>query len=285
MRYPVLFLVPALFLYIIFFVYPTASGFFYAFTDWNSASNEIHFVGLSQFTEVLKNPNFGISVSNTLVYSITITIVKNIFAIALAVALNTAIRSKNSLRAVFFSPAILNIVAMGLIFQGLLNPYTGFVNNTLRALGLEFLALGWIGDPRLSIHCTSFMEIWRATGIAMAIYIAGLQSISPEYYEAARIDGANGWQKFKRITIPLLMPSITINVLLCLIYGFRMFEVIYFLTKGGPGSSSEVMMTLAYKYMGMGLFGYSAAINMLLVVFIIVVSVPILHFMRMGEVD
>jgi len=149
---------------------------------------------------------------------------------------------------------------------------------------LDFLALGWIGDPKLAIHCTSLMEIWRATGISMAIYLAGLQTISKDYYEASTIDGASGWKKFTKITLPLLMPAITINIMLCLIYGFRMFEVIYFLTQGGPGTSSEVMMTLVYKYMGMGLYGYGAAINMILVIFIVAVTIPILIFMIRKEV-
>lgn len=284
-KYPISFILPALTIYVVFFVYPTLAGFYYSFTDWNASSTQINFIGLQQFREVFKNPDLSNAMWNTIIYSITITIFKNVFGIILAVALTTSLKSKDTLRAIFFSPAILNVVAMGLIFQGLLNPFTGFVNNTLRAVGLDFLALGWIGDPTLAIYCTSMMEIWRATGIAMAIYIAGLQTIPKDYYEASTIDGANGWQKFTKITLPLLMPAITINVLLCLIYGFRMFEVIYFLTQGGPGSSSEVMMTLAYKYMGLGTYGYSAAINMILVVFIILVSTPILWYMRSREVE
>jgi len=284
-RYPLTFVFPALLLYVIFFVGPTLAGFYFSFTDWNATNPDIHFIGFKQFVEVFKNPDLSIAIRNTFIFSITVTVVKNILAILLAVALNNKMKTRDLLRAVFFSPAILNIVAMGLIFQGLLNPYTGFVNNTLRSLGLDFLALGWIGDPVLSIHCTSMMEIWRATGISMAIYIAGLQTISKDYYEASTIDGANGWQRFTRITLPLLMPAITINVLLCLISGFRMFEVIYFLTQGGPGSSSEVIMTLAYKYMSMGVYGYSAAINMILVLFILLVSIPILKFMTSREVE
>lgn len=285
LRYPVTFIAPALLVYFVFFVLPTISGFYFSFTDWNAMSNQIKFVGLKQFIEVMKNPDLGIAAWNTLIYSITITVVKNIFAIALAVVLVAKIRTKSILRAVYFSPAILNVVAMGLIFQGLLNPYTGFVNNTLRSLCMNFMALGWIADPKLAIHSASIMEIWRATGIAMAIYIAGLQTIPKDYYEASTIDGANEWQKFTKITLPLLMPAITINLILCLIYGLRMFEVIYFLTQGGPGTSSEVLMTLIYKYMGMGMYGYSAAFNMLLVVFIIIISIPILLYMKSKEVD
>ena len=279
-HYPVTFLLPALAIYLIFFIYPTISGFYYALTNWNSRSIEIKYLGISQFFEVLKNPTILLAFKNTLIYSFTITIVKNIFALLLALALNAKIRSRSVLRAVYFAPAILNLVAMGLVFQGLMNPNTGFFNTALRALHLDFLVNGWITNPNLSIHCTSLMEIWRATGISMAIYLAGLQAIPTDYYEAATLDGAHGWKKFWHITFPLLAPSVTINVILCLIYGFRMFEVIYYLTGGGPGDSSQVMQTLAYKYMGQGMYGYSAAITVILVVFILIVTIPLLSLLR-----
>jgi len=280
------FILPGIALYLVFFLVPTFNGFFYSMTDFSSNKGDvITFIGFKQYTEVWKNPDLGIALRNTVVYSITITVVKNILGIALALALNEKIRSKSALRAVYFSPAILNVVAMGLIFKGLLDPYNGFVNNTLRSLGLDFFAVGWIADPQWSIHSVSLMEIWRATGIAMAIYLAGLQAIPKDYYEAALIDGAGFWQKFKNITLPLLGPAITVNVLLCLVYGFRMFEVIYFLTQGGPGSSSQVLMTLIYKYMGMGLYGYSAAMNVILVLLNCAIAIPIVLYLRKREVE
>ncbi|MGI6778550.1 MAG: carbohydrate ABC transporter permease [Acetivibrionales bacterium] len=284
-RYPLFFAVPSLLIYTTFFVLPTFSGLYYSFTNWSAVSTEINYIGFSQFIEVLKNPDLSTSLINTFIFSISTTVFKNIFGLTLAIALNMKLKSKDTLRAIYFSPAILNIVAMGLIFQGLLNPFTGFVNNFLKGVGLDFMALGWISDPKLSIYCTSMMEVWRATGISMAIYIAGLQTIPKDYYEASTIDGANAWNKLTRITLPLLMPSITINVLLSLIYGFRMFEVIYYLTQGGPGNSSQVMMTMAYKYMGEGLYGYSAAINLMLVIMIVIITIPILRYMNSKEVE
>ncbi|MEX2460262.1 MAG: sugar ABC transporter permease [Paenibacillaceae bacterium] len=284
-KYPIMFVVPALLVYVLFFVYPTISGFYYAMTDWSVSSREINFVGFQQFKDVMANPDFLNSFKNTFIYAISTTVGKNVISIFLAVLLTAGLKSRNMLRAVYFSPAILNIVAMGLIFQGLLNPYTGFLNVTLRWLGLDFLALGWISDPKLSIYVASFMEVWRATGITMAIYIAGIQNISSEFYEAANIDGASAWKKFVHITLPLLMPAITINVLLSLIYGYRMFEGVYFLTQGGPGNSSEVIMTMVYKYMGQGLYGYSTALNLILVVLIIVISLPLLSYMKKREVE
>ncbi len=279
-HYPVAFIVPALAVYLLFFFYPSLSGFYYALTNWNSRSTKITFIGFSQFLDVLRNPTILLAFKNTMIYSITITVVKCVLALLLALALNAKIKTRDALRAIYFAPAILNIVAMGLVFKGLLNPSHGFINVTLRDLGLGFMAREWLVDSRLAIYCTAFMEIWRATGISMAIFLAGLQTIPNDYFEAATIDGASGFSKFINITFPLLAPSITINVILCLIYGLRMFEVIYYLTGGGPGDASQVMQTLAYKYMGQGLFGYSAAINVMLIVFILLITIPLLKLMR-----
>ncbi|WP_309119880.1 sugar ABC transporter permease [Paenibacillus sp.] len=284
-HYPVLFVVPAIVIYAVFFIFPTISGFYYSFTDWSAVSSTINFVGIAQFIEVIKNPDFPLAMKNTFIYAIVTTTGKIVFPLAIAVLLTKGIRSRNALRAVYFSPAILNIVAVGLIFQGLLNPHTGFVNQTLRSLNLDFLAFGWIGDPTLSIFAACLMEIWRASGITMAIFIAGIQNISSEYYEAADIDGASFWEKFTRVTLPLLMPAITINVLLSVIYGARMFEGVYFLTQGGPGNSSEVMMTMVYKYMGQGLYAYSTALNLILVVLILVVAMPLLSYLKKKEIE
>lgn len=282
--YPILFVVPAFVIYAVFFIYPTVLGFYYSFTDWNATETTIRFVGLTQFAEVMRNPDFVVALKNTFLYAAVTTVGKNVIPLLLAVLLTMGMRSRNALRAVYFSPAILNIVAVGLIFQGLLNPHTGFVNNLLRSMNLDFLALGWIGDPSLSIFAACLMEIWRASGITMAIYIAGIQNISADYYEAAEIDGATVWAKFVHVTLPLLMPAITINVLLSVIYGARMFEGVYFLTRGGPGNSSEVLMTLVYKYMGQGLYGYSTALNLILVLLIILISMPLLSYLTKKEV-
>lgn len=282
--YPILFVVPAFVIYAVFFIYPTVLGFYYSFTDWNATETTIRFVGLTQFAEVMRNPDFAVALKNTFLYAAVTTVGKNVIPLLLAVLLTMGMRSRNALRAVYFSPAILNIVAVGLIFQGLLNPHTGFVNNLLRSMNLDFLALGWIGDPSLSIFAACLMEIWRASGITMAIYIAGIQNISADYYEAAEIDGATVWAKFVHVTLPLLMPAITINVLLSVIYGARMFEGVYFLTRGGPGNSSEVLMTLVYKYMGQGLYGYSTALNLILVLLIILISMPLLSYLTKKEV-
>ncbi|PYI51286.1 carbohydrate ABC transporter permease [Paenibacillus flagellatus] len=283
--YPILFAVPALIVYLVFFFYPTVLGFYYSFTDWNATGAEVRFVGVAQFAEVVRNPDFANALKNTFLYAAITTIGKNVIPLGLAVLLTMGMRSRNALRAVYFSPAILNIVAVGLIFQGLLNPHTGFVNNVLRSLNLDFLALGWIGDPSLSIYSACLMEIWRASGITMAIYIAGIQNIPSDYYEAAAIDGASAWSKFIHVTLPLLMPAVTINVLLSVIYGARMFEGIYFLTQGGPGNSSEVLMTLVYKYMGQGLYGYSTALNLILVLLIVAISMPLLSYMQKREAE
>lgn len=282
-RYPATFIIPALLVYGMFYLFPTFSGFYYSMTSWNSKSIEYHFVGLSQIVDVIKNPIMQTALKNTFIFAALTVIFENILALALAIGLNQKIKGRTALRAIFFSPAILNIVACGMVFKGLMNPNTGLFNTILRSIGLNVLANGWYTDSTMAIYSTVFMDIWRASGINMAIYLAGLQSIPRDYYEAALIDGAHGWSMFRKITLPLISKSVTVNVVLTTIGGLRIFDVVYYLTNGGPGNASQVMQTLAYTYMGKGYWGYSSAISVVLVVIILFVSIPLLLLLRNND--
>ena len=282
-KYPFLFAVPALLVYIIFFIYPSVSGFYYAFTNWNAKTIGYDFVGISQIIDVLKNPKMLTALKNTFIFAFLTTVTENVVGLALALALNQKLRTRNTLRAIYFAPAILNIVACGMVFKGLMHPDTGLFNNVLNAIGLDKLANGWYTDKHMAIYSTVIMDFWRALGVNMAISLAGLQSIPQDYYEAAKIDGAHGWGMLKNITLPLISNTMTVNIVLTTIGGMRIFDVIYYLTEGGPGYESQVMQTLAYTYMGKGLWGYSSAISMVLVILVLAVSLPLLLILRQGD--
>jgi raffinose/stachyose/melibiose transport system permease protein len=202
----------------------------------------------------------------------------------LALGLNRNIKSRNLLRAIYFFPNIMSTVALGLLFQAIMNPYDGFLNRVLTGMGVDNPPM-WIIDPKMAIWCSIIVAVWAQSGVTMAIFLAGLQSIPLEYYEAAKIDGAGAWQNFKNITWPLLRPSLTINVVLNFTTGLRGFEIVYYLTAGGPGNASHTLMTLAHKYMGDGLFAYSATINLILILLILVLGLPVILGMRKSEVE
>ena len=282
--YPCWLLLPALALYLIFAIYPTLSNAYYSLTDWSMQKSEISFVGLTQFIRILKNPKFWGALKNSAIYGGSITILKVFLGLLLALGLNRKIRSASFLRSVYFLPIIISTVAVGLIFRSLMHPTNGFLNQMLMSLGVKNPPQ-WITDPTLSIWCCVIEETWRSTGLCMAVFLSGLQSIPKDYYEAATIDGASAWQRFCAITWPLLRPTLTINVMMSLVNGLRGFEPIYYLTGGGPGTSSQTVMTLAYKYMAEGLYSYSAAINFFLIFVILLLSIPLLRMMTRKEVE
>ena len=283
LTYPATFIIPALIVYGIFYVFPTLSGFYYSLTTWSAKTVSYDFVGLRQIKDVLTNPTTRTALKNTFIFAAGTVIFENIFGLALAIALNQKLRTRSVLRAIFFAPAILNIVACGMVFKGLMNPNTGIFNSVLNTIGLGALANGWYTDHTMAIYSAVIMDFWRAFGVTMAIYLAGLQSISQDYYEAALIDGAHDWSMFRRIILPLISKTITVNIVLTTIGGLRIFDVVYYLTNGGPGYSSQVMQTMAYSYMGKGYWGYSSAISVVLVLLVLIVSIPLLIALRSND--
>lgn len=282
-KYPFMLAVPALLVYVIFFILPALSGFYYALTTWSAKSVDYKFVGLKQIADVLSNPVTLTALKNSFIFAFFTMLIENIVGLALAMALNEKLKTRTALRAIYFAPAILSVVACGLTFKGLMHPDNGIFNSFLNAIGLNCLTNGWYTDKTMAIYSAVIMDVWRAMGITMAIYLAGLQSISKDYYEAATLDGAHGWGMFTKITLPLISNTITVNVVLTTIGGLRIFDGIYYFTNGGPGNSSQVMQTMAYMYMGKGVWGYSSAVSVVLTVIVIAVSVPMLVIMRKND--
>lgn len=282
-KYPFLLAVPALLIYVIFFIYPSLSGFYYALTTWSAKSVTYKFVGLEQIKDVLSNPVTLTALKNSFIFAFCTMVVENVLGLALAMALNQKLRTRTALRAIYFAPAILSVVACGLTFKGLMHPDNGIFNGFLNAIGLSSLTNGWYTDKTMAIYSAVIMDVWRAMGITMAIYLAGLQSIPKDYYEAATLDGAHGWGMFTKITLPLISNTITVNVVLTTIGGLRIFDGIYYFTNGGPGNASQVMQTMAYQYMGKGVWGYSSAVSVVLTVIVLAVSVPMLLIMRRND--
>ena len=282
-KYPITLIVPALLVYVIFFIYPALSGFYYALTTWSAKSIDYKFVGFQQIKEVFSNPVITTALKNSFIFAGLTMLIENIFGLSLAIGLNQKLKTRTTLRAIFFSPAILSVVACGLTFKGLMHPDTGLFNGVLNSLGLNSLTNGWYTDKTMAIYSTVIMDVWRAMGVNMAIYLAGLQSISTDYYEAATLDGAHGWGMFTNITLPLISNTITVNVVLTIIGGLRIFDVVYYFTNGGPGNASQVMQTMAYQYMGKGIWGYSSAISSVLTVIVLAVSIPLLIVLRKND--
>lgn len=266
--YRVGFAVPALVLYTVLFIVPVILNFGYSLTNWNAiklTGETAKFIGLQNYAKIFGDPElFGI-ILRTIWYAFVTTIFKNLLGFALALVLNEGIKSRQALRAVFFLPSMLSPLIIGLMFGSLLMT-DGFVNQLLSTIGLDQLVHPWLTSPETAMPAAMMVDIWKQAGFNMVIYLAGLQLIDTSYYEAASIDGASSLQKLIYITIPRMIPSVIINLLLNMSAGLKTFDIIFVLTGGGPNGSTELINTMVFKQFGQKLYGLSAAYGVIVFV-------------------
>lgn len=271
-RYPLYFALPALLLYITFFIAPSIAGIGYAFTDWSSYTDEVNFVGWENFARIFSPQERYLSyIWNTLVFTVLTTVLKTVFALALALLLNDGVRRfVNFYRLMIYLPAVLPMLIVALIFRSILHPSNGLLNEVLRSVGLNSMALRWLVDPAVALFSIIGVDTWKGVGYIMVILLAGLQTIPRDYHEAASIDGANAWQRFRHITVPLLMPAIVVVSVLNILYGLRVFDIVYAMTNGGPGYATEVISTDIFKAFSMGYYGLGTAVSTVLFLVLLV---------------
>ncbi len=281
--YPFYFLIIPLVLYVGLFILPSAMGLVLSFTDWNAMNDEIHFIGLSHFKDIFTNSRYVIVIVNTLIFAAVTTVFKNVIGFSMALALNKGFKTRNLLRTIFFFPVMLSPLIIGLVFKSIYNPQYGIVNGLLRTIGLDVLAKDWLGNTATALGAVIAVEIWRLVGQNMVIYIAGLQAISEDYLEAADIDGAGRFQKLRYVIIPQMLPSITINLVLNLIAGLKVFDLVFVLTNGGPARVTEVLNTLVYKEYSSGRYGFSTALGLIMFIFTCIAAFSVLKAMSKEE--
>jgi raffinose/stachyose/melibiose transport system permease protein len=260
---------PALIFYVVLFIAPVVLNFGYALTNWNAiklTGETAKYIGLKNFRKIFQDPELFQVIVRTIWYAFVTTIFKNLLGFALALVLDRGLKSRQTLRAIFFLPSMLSPLIIGLIFGSLLMT-DGFVNQFLTLIGLGKLATPWLTTSSTALNSAMSVDIWKQTGFNMVIYLAGLQLIDANYYEAASLDGAGYFQKLVYITIPRMIPSIIINLLLDMSQGLKTFDIIYVLTGGGPNGKTELINTMVYKQFGQKLYGMSAAYGV--IVFII----------------
>lgn len=285
-RYPNWFLLPTILVFGFLFVVPTVTSFYYSLTDWNINRRVITFIGFDNFIELFSDIKFRATLGNTLTYAFSVTFTRNFLGLFLAILLNiSTLRGRNIFRTIIFLPYVIAPVVIGYLFTAIYNPSQGILNQGLRTIGLGFLAHDWLNDPNIALFSTIMTDVWRTTGFSMVIYLAGLQAIPQELYESASIDGANGYRRLANITLPLLAPSITINVVLALIGTMKVFVMILVLTNGGPGYATEVMNTYIMSTFSLGLYGSGTAANIILSLLIITIGLPVLLLLKRREIE
>jgi len=261
--YPYWLVIPAAAFIFVFYILPIGLGFVLSFTNWNIKYPTMEFVGLSNYINIWKDPEFQKALSNTLYFAGVILVVRNVFALLLALALTQKFKTANVLRSVFYLPSVLSYVVVGVIFKALFQ-MKGLVNQFLGMIAGKTVLIDWIGNADLALPTVMLLDLWVWTGFHMMLYIAGIQAISKEYYEAAIVDGANVWQRFKNITLPLLASTIRMSVVLTLCGGLRVFDSAKVLTNGGPGWASTTINLEVYKLFSQGFYARATAVELTL---------------------
>ena len=272
---PWLFALPALAVYVMFLVYPSLTSLFFSLTDWDGLSPGYNIVGLQNYVDMTKDPVIVTALKNNLIWTVVTLSVPMVLGLLLAIVLNGKVRGKPILRLIFYTPAVLPLVSIASIWGWLYNPQYGAVNEFLRLVGLDSLAQPWLGQDSTALAAIMVPAIWLRAGFPMLLYLAALQGIPEEIYEAATVDGATRWQQFWYMTMPSLKPAHYIVLALSLIDSFKVFDMIYAMTYGGPGTATQVMGTWMYAnvfqyYQA----GYGTAIAVTITVIAIGVSIP-----------
>lgn len=268
-----LFPAPALVLYIIFFAIPTIQAFQYATLEWDGFSPDAESVGTRNFANLLGNDDlFAGALVNNLKFMLVVVVFQTLFALLFALFLVRDNRSSVLLRALYFFPTILSSVSVAFIWKFVYDPNFGLINTALGAVGLDGLQSALLGDDRLAIYFVAMTQIWFHTGQLMTVYIAGLQQIPQELFEAVRVDGASRWQEFRYVTWPLITPATVIVIAYTTIQSFKAFDLILGLAGNPPKPSLDILSTRIYTTFANSQFGYAAAQSVLFMLLIALVT-------------
>ncbi|MCY1151869.1 MAG: sugar ABC transporter permease [Sphaerochaetaceae bacterium] len=263
---PWLFLLPTIIGLLVFRLIPIVWAFVLSFTQWSLLGSP-NFVGLSNFIEAFNTEAFLQTFSNTIEFSLIYVVGSIIFGLFLAVLINIKIKSIAFFRAVIYLPVVTSAVAVGIVWNWILGPNIGLVHSILANLNIT--APYWLGDPKLALTTVASVQVWKMAGYSMILFLSGLQGISAETLEAAIVDGASKVQRFFRITLPMLSPTVFFVLTVSIIDSFKNFELIYAMTKGGPQNSTN---TLVYDvYLNAFVYyrvGYASAVAFVLLVFV-----------------
>jgi multiple sugar transport system permease protein len=279
-RWGYIFLAPVLAYLAVFVLFPVLYAFYLSFHEWNMPSPTMKFVGLQNYQELFKDPTFILSLVNTAIFTFGVIGSIVVLSLALALALDSKMRGINFFRGLYYTPAVTSVIVIAAVWTWMYEPNFGILNQLAKMVGLP--QLRWLSDTNSALPSVIITAVWRNVGYFGVIFLAGLQGIDTMYYEAAKTDGANVWQRFRHVTIPLLMPTTFYVVVMGIISSFQVFGLIYAMTGGGPVNATSVIVYYLYKqafvYFKMG---YASATAYVL--FAIIFSLTLIQFRLMGR--
>jgi len=278
--YPHWFYLPAGIIFGLIFLVPTALSFYYSLTRWTLFTTE--FIGLDNFFQFFREPALTSGARNTIVYAVVTSGLKVVIGLLLATLLTSRLHLRSALRSIVFFPVLVSTVAVGITFAVLMHPSNGLINQSLEVAGID--GPRWLTDPSLALLSVAFVDVWKGVGIALVIFIAGIVSIPEEYFEAARLEGG-AWVKFRHVILPLSRNATFTVILLSFIGGLRSFDLIWTMTRGGPGFSTDVIASTIYKQYQAGFYGLATAGNVLLFIAVTLIVFPMMRWFNRHEVE
>ena len=280
LTYPHSFYLPAALIFGVFFLVPTLLAFYFSLTRWSIF--DATFIGLDNYASFLGDPQLTSGLRNTIIYAMITSGLKVTLGLPLAMLLTSWIKLKGLFRGIIFFPVLVSTVAVGITFATLMQPSIGLINTTLGALGLP--TPDWLGNPDFALVSVALVDVWKGIGLAMVIFIAGILSIPEEYFDAAKLEGGT-WVAFRHVILPLSRNATFTVILLSFIGGLRTFDLIWTMTRGGPGFASDVLTSVIYKMYQAGFYGLSTAGNVVLFILVTIIVYPLMRFFNRMELE
>ncbi|TBL76628.1 carbohydrate ABC transporter permease [Paenibacillus thalictri] len=280
-KYSYMLLLPAGIIYFVLYLLPTIMSLFFSMTRWTLTKWD--YIGFENYQMFFSETSLNIGFRNTLIYAVVTCGLKVVLGLVLGTILTSRVLFKNYLRSVIFFPTLLSTIAVGVTFNSMMHPTQGVINHALALLGIE--GPDWLGNTKIALLSVAFVDVWKGVGIATVIYIAGILSIPQHYYEALKIDGGNSLDGFWHLTLPLSRPAMNSVIILAFIGGLRSFDLIWTMTKGGPGFTTDLIASIIYKQYQAGFYGLATAGNVILFIGVSVLAFPLYKFLNRREVD
>jgi raffinose/stachyose/melibiose transport system permease protein len=281
-----LFLIPAMAFFIVFWILPILQLFYYSITNFNGINYDFDFVGMKNYIKIFDNGTLLNSAKNTLIYTVVMVVASNLIGLAIAMLLNMRIRGKGLFRTCAYFPALFSAIVVGFIWSYVYMPGSGMIAGLLNLVGLDGSAFNPLGNFNTALYAIAIVEVWKGFGTTMIIYLAGLQTVDESLLEAGRIDGCTEWQLIRKVKLPLISSTITINVILNVIAGLKAFDFSFIMTNGGPGKSTKTLMYQIYEMAFTDQkMGRASAFSVMSFIIIILITVFMLYFLNKREVE
>jgi raffinose/stachyose/melibiose transport system permease protein len=280
------YLLPALILYVWFLVYPMLDAVRLSFFEWSGfRTEEPAWVGLDNYVRLFSDDAvFWTAFRNSVIWVVLSLIIPTLIALLLALGLNRELVGRNVMRAIFYIPAVFASITVAAMWRWIYNPTLGFVNQFLEAVGLGEWAQSWLGDPQFALGSIFVASIWQGVGFSMVLFLAGLQTVPSELVDAAKVDGANAWQRFRAVTIPALRPTSVVVIILTIINSLKVFELVVGMTGGGPAQSTQVLALWSYTQSFTNhQFGMGGAVATVLLIITLALVIPYMAWSMRGE--